>query len=58
VFVFIAAWLVWQNRKYLKVHEMKMMQMEGGGALKRGIVYLFILINIVGLAAYLYTRIT
>src|SRR6056297_726725 len=58
VFVFIAAWLVWQNRKYLKVHEMKMMQMEGGGALKRGIVYLFVLINIVGLAAYLYTRIT
>src|SRR6056297_715536 len=58
VFVFIAAWLVWQNRNYLKVHEMKMMQMEGGGALKRGIVYLFILINIVGLAAYLYTRIT
>lgn len=57
VFVWIAAWLVWQNRKYLKVHEMKMMQMEGGGALKRGIVYLFILINIVGLAAYLYTRI-
>ena len=58
VFVFIAAWLVWQNREYLRVHEMKMMQMEGGGALKRGIVYLFILINIVGLAAYLYTRIT
>lgn len=57
VFVWIAAWLVWQKRKYLKVHEMKMMQMEGGGALKRGIVYLFILINIVGLAAYLYTRI-
>ncbi|MGA9572716.1 MAG: permease, partial [Lysobacterales bacterium] len=56
VFVWIAVWLVWQNRKYLKVHEMKMMQMEGGGALKRGIVYLFILINIAGLSAYLYTR--
>ena len=49
------SWLAWQNRKYLQEHEMKMMEMEGGGWLKRAIVYLFIFILAAGLIAYLYT---
>ncbi|MDZ7689766.1 MAG: permease [Balneolaceae bacterium] len=56
VFVWIAAWLVWQNKRYLQDHEMKMMQMEGWGALKRAVVYLFILVNVIGLSAFLYTQ--
>lgn len=57
VFVWIAGWLAWQNRKYLQEHEMKMMEMESGGWLKRTIVYLFIFILFAGLAAYLFTTI-
>ncbi|MGK7369232.1 MAG: permease [Candidatus Halalkalibacterium sp. M3_1C_030] len=57
VFVWIAGWLVWQNNKYLQEHEMKMMEMEGGGWLKRTIVYLFIFILFAGLTAYLFTAI-
>ncbi|MDX1585458.1 MAG: permease [Balneolaceae bacterium] len=57
IFVWIAAWLAWQNRKYLEDHDMKMMEMEGGGWLKRTIVYLFIFIVTAGLVAYLLTSI-
>ncbi len=57
VFVWIAGWLAWQNRKYLQEHEMKMMEMEAGGWLKRAIVYLFMFILIAGLTAYLFTAI-
>ncbi|NGP75512.1 permease [Balneolaceae bacterium YR4-1] len=57
IFVWIAAWLAWQNRKYLQDHDMKMMKMEGGGWLKRTIVYLFILVLTAGLTAYLFTSI-
>jgi uncharacterized membrane protein YraQ (UPF0718 family) len=52
VFVWIAGWLVWQNSKYLKDHDMKMMQMEGSGSFKKVVVYLFITINIIGLSIY------
>lgn len=54
VFVFVAGFLVWLNKKYLQNHSMKMMEMEGGGKAKRVIVTLFILINIVGLGLYLF----
>lgn len=56
VFVWIAGWLVWQNKKYLKDHEMKMMEMEGGGKIKKAAVTLFIIINVVGLSAFVYTQ--
>lgn len=57
IFVWIAAWLAWQNKKYLQDHQMEMMKMEGGGRLKRTIVHLFIFILAAGLAAYLFTSI-
>ncbi len=55
VFVMIAAWLVVLHKQYASSYGMKMMDMEGGGAIKRGIVYLFILINVVGLTTFLFT---
>ncbi len=57
VFVWIAGWLVWKNRQYLKNHTMKMMDMESGGKLKRYIVTLFLLINLFGFSAFLITSI-
>lgn len=54
VFVWIAGWLVWQNKKYLQDHEMKMMKMEGGGKLKKSIVFIFIAINVVGIGVFLF----
>ncbi|HKL14231.1 MAG TPA: permease [Balneolaceae bacterium] len=51
-FVWIAAWLAYQNRAYLKDHSMKMMKMEGGGKLKGIVVKLTILVNVVGAALY------
>jgi uncharacterized membrane protein YraQ (UPF0718 family) len=56
VFVWIAGWLAWQNRRYLKDHSMKMMDMEGGGKLKKIAVTIFIIINVLGLAAFAYTN--
>lgn len=53
VFVTVAGWLSWQNRVYLKDHTMKMMDMESGGPIKKGIVYTFIGINIVGMVLFL-----
>ena len=55
VFVWIAGWLLWQNRSYLKDHSMKMMDMEGGGVIKKVVVSLFILINLLGVAAFIFT---
>jgi hypothetical protein len=54
VFVVIAGWLSWQNRVYLKDHTMKMMNMESGGPIKKGIVYTFIGINLVGMVLFLF----
>ena len=54
-FVFIAGMLAWLNKKYIKKHGMKMMDMEGGGKMKKAAVYLVILINIAGLLAFLFT---
>ena len=48
VFVWVAGWLAWQNKAYLKDHSMKMMKMEGGGKVKDIVVKIFILINVVG----------
>ncbi|WP_020402292.1 permease [Gracilimonas tropica] len=53
VFVWVAGWLVWQNKSYLKNHSMKMMSMEGGGKIKAIAVRVFIAINVVGLLAFL-----
>ncbi|MAL18195.1 MAG: permease [Balneola sp.] len=52
VFVWIAGWLVWQNKAYLKNHSMKMMKMEGGGKIKKFMVGLFIVINLIGLTLF------
>ncbi|MCP9293029.1 permease [Gracilimonas sediminicola] len=56
VFTFIAGALIWLNKKYLQNHEMKMMEMESGGKLKKVAVILFILINLVGLSLFAYTQ--
>lgn len=56
VFTFIAGALIWLNKKYLQNHEMKMMEMESGGKLKKVAVSLFILINLVGLSLFAYTQ--
>ncbi len=56
VFVWIAGWLVWQNKRYLEDHDMKMMDMEGGGTIKKVAVTLFIIINVLGLSAFAYTQ--
>lgn len=56
VFTFIAGVLIWLNKIYLQNHEMKMMDMEGGGKLKKAAVMLFILINLVGLSLFAYTQ--
>lgn len=55
-FVWIAGWLVWQNKKYLEDHDMKMMEMEGGGKIKTVAVTIFILINVLGVEVLLYTQ--
>ena len=54
VFVLVSGILAWLNKKYIKKHGMKMMQMEGGGKIKKTIVYLVILINVAGLLAFLF----
>ncbi|MGK7370229.1 MAG: hypothetical protein ACNS64_08435, partial [Candidatus Halalkalibacterium sp. M3_1C_030] len=55
VFVWIAAGLVWLHKKYLQTHQMKMMDMESGGKIKKAAVYLFIAILLGGLATFLIT---
>ncbi|WP_246043160.1 permease [Fodinibius saliphilus] len=55
VFALVAGWAVYQHKKYLKKHSMDMMNMEGGSWLKRLTVYLFIIINIVGVLVYLFS---
>ncbi|MDX1591482.1 MAG: permease [Balneolaceae bacterium] len=56
-FAVAAVVLVWLNKVYLKNHDMKMMDMEGGGKIKKRIVGLFIFINVVGLSIFVYTQI-
>lgn len=56
VFTVIAGVLIWLNKRYLQNHKMKMMDMEGGGKLKKAAVSLFILINLVGLSLFAYTQ--
>ena len=55
-FVFVAGILVWLNKKYLQNHSMKMMKMEGGGKIKKWMVSLFILINVIGLSVFAYNQ--
>ena len=56
-FAIAALVLVWLNKVYLKNHDMKMMDMEGGGKIKKRIVGLFIFINVVGLSIFVYTQV-
>jgi hypothetical protein len=56
VFVWIAGWLGWQNKRYLEDHDMKMMDMESGGKIKKIAVTTFIIINVLGLSAFAYTQ--
>lgn len=57
VFVWIAGGLVWLHKKYLQSHEMKMMDMESGGKIKKTAVYLFIAILTGGLISFWVTAI-
>lgn len=57
IFVWIAAGLVSLHKKYLQSHEMKMMDMESGGKIKKTAVYLFIAILSGGLISFLVTAI-
>jgi hypothetical protein len=54
VFVWVAGWLAWMNRAYLKNHTMKMMKMEGGGKIKNIVVKIFILINVIGFGLFVF----
>lgn len=56
VFTFIAGVLLWLNKKYLQNHDMRMMKMEGGGKIKKWMVSLFILINVIGLSIFAYNQ--
>ncbi|MDX1639654.1 MAG: permease [Balneolaceae bacterium] len=51
-FTLVAAWLVTFHRQFVAKYGMKMMDMEGGGPFKRGVVFIFILLNLLGIAAY------
>src|SRR6056297_777854 len=55
-FVFVAGILVWFNKKYLQNHSIKMMKMEGGGKIKKWMVSLFILINVIGLSVFTFNH--
>ncbi|TYP92159.1 hypothetical protein LX73_2409 [Fodinibius salinus] len=52
-FVWLAGGLVWLHKKYIQEHEMKMMDMEGGGKIKKAAVYLFIAILVGGCVTFL-----
>lgn len=56
VFVFVAGWLVYYNKRYKKLYETGMLQMEGDGKIKQTAVVIFIIINVVGLSAFAYTQ--
>jgi len=55
-FTVIAGVLVWLHKKYKQSHGMKMLDMEGGGKIKKVAVTIFIIINVLGLAAFAYTK--
>ncbi|WP_340106811.1 permease [Rhodohalobacter sp. 8-1] len=55
-FTVIAGVLVWLHKKYMQSHEMKMMEMESGGKIKTIAVSLFILINVLGLSAFVFIQ--
>jgi len=55
-FTVIAGVLVWLHKKYKQSHGMKMIDMEGGGKIKKVAVTIFIIINVLGLAAFAYTK--
>lgn len=55
-FVWVAGGLAWMNKKYLQDHDMKMMDMEGGGKIKTVAVTIFIIINLLGVGALVYTQ--
>lgn len=55
-FAAVAGILAWLHKKYMQEHEMKMMDMESGGKIKKIAVTLFIIINVLGLSAFAYTQ--
>lgn len=48
----IASWQIYLHRQHKKEHDAMEMDMEGGGALKHTIGYIFIGINAVGLGLF------
>ncbi|PAU94289.1 permease [Aliifodinibius salipaludis] len=52
IFIWIASILIWLHKKYMQTHRMKMMNMEGGGKLKKIVVYLFIAILAGGVVSF------
>jgi hypothetical protein len=55
IFVWVAGWSIWANRKYLKDHAIKMMDMEGSGTIKSLVVWTVIFINLIGLGIFIFT---
>ena len=53
-FTAVTAWLIYLHRQHKKQHDGGMeMKMESGGAIKKGVVTLFIIINLVGLGLFI-----
>lgn len=56
-FIAVTAWMIYLHRQHKKQHDHDMdMDMEGGGAIKKGVVTLFIVINVVGLGVFFYSQ--
>jgi len=56
IFIWIAGILIWLHKKYMQTHGMKMMDMESGSKIKKIAVSVFIIINVLGLSAFVYTQ--
>ena len=56
-FIAVTAWMIYLHRQHKKQHDSGMnMKMGGGGAIKKGVVTLFIVINVVGLGLFIYSQ--
>ena len=56
-FLAVTAWMIYLHRQHKKQHDGGMdMKMEGGGAIKKGVVTLFIVMNMVGLGLFIYSQ--
>lgn len=57
VFIAVTAWMIYLHRQHQKQHDSGMdMNMEGGGAIKKGVVFFFITVNVIGLGLFVYSK--